>query len=79
MMTQDEETVLTILAKVGKREKSAIKPDDDLVADLGLDSPRQLQVLTDIEDQLQIEIDEDDAARIVKVKDIFAYVAAKKK
>lgn len=70
-----EELVYDVLAKVSKKEKAAIKPEHDLVADLGLDSPKQLQLLTELEETLKIEISDEEAGRIVKVGDILAHVA----
>ena len=76
-MTAKQEQVIEVLAKISKREKSAIKPEHELAADLGIDSPKGLQLLMDLEDKLKIEIGDEDAARMNTVKDILDYVAAK--
>lgn len=72
------EQVLEVLAAVCKKEPSAIKPEHELAADLGIDSPKGLQLLAELEDRLKIEIGDDDAARMVTVNDILAYVEGKK-
>jgi acyl carrier protein len=77
-MSDHQEQVLDILAKVSRKDRSTIKPESELAGDLGIDSPRALQLLMDIEDTLQIEIGEEDAARMNTVGDILAYVAGKK-
>lgn len=76
-MTPKQELVLELIARVAKKEKSAIQPQQDLIADLGFDSPKQLELLTEMEDRLKIEIDEDDAARINTVADVLSYVEKK--
>lgn len=74
-----ENQIVDLLAKVSKKDRASIQPEQDLVADLGLDSPKTLQLLAELEDTFQIEIDEGDEGRISKVRDLFAYIAAKKK
>jgi acyl carrier protein len=76
-MSAQQDKVLDIIAKVSKRERASIKPESELAADLGIDSPKALQLLMDIEDALKIEIGEEDAARMNTVKDILAYVEKK--
>jgi acyl carrier protein len=75
MSKQDQ--VIEILAKIANKEKSNIKPEHELVADLGLDSQKQLQLLIEMEAQLKIEIDDETAARMQKVGDILQYVGSK--
>ena len=48
----------------------------DLVVDLGIDSPRALELLVALEDVLGIEISDEDAARLETVGDILSYVEA---
>jgi acyl carrier protein len=76
-MSSQHDKVLDVLAKVSKKEKSLIKPEHFLAADLGIDSPKALQLLMDLEDALKIEISEDDAARLNTVNDILTYVEQK--
>jgi len=76
-MTPKQELVLELIARVAKKDKSFIQPAQDLIADLGFDSPKQLELLTEMEDRLQIEIGEDDAARINTVGDVLDYVEKK--
>ena len=76
-MTTAQDTVLEVLAKISKKDKATIKPEQELAADLGIDSPKGLQLLMDLEEKLHIEIGDDDAARMNTVNDILTYVAAK--
>ncbi|HEY3324412.1 MAG TPA: acyl carrier protein [Planctomycetota bacterium] len=69
-MNEREQKVLAILAKVSKRDVSTIKPEQQLVADLGIDSPRALELMCDMEDELKIEIPEDAVGRIETVGDV---------
>lgn len=76
-MTRKQELALEVLAGVSKKELGSLKAEQQLVADLGLDSPKQLQLLADMEDKLQIEIGDEDAARMNTVGDILKFVGTK--
>jgi acyl carrier protein len=69
-----KEAAMQILAKLGNVEPGAIKPEMDLVADLGIDSPKALQLLVELEDTLGIEISDEDAARMDTVGDVLGYL-----
>jgi acyl carrier protein len=77
-MTPKQDLALEILASVSKKDKASIKPEQNIVADLGLDSPKQLQLLAEMEDKLHIEISDEEAARMNTVGDILNCVATKK-
>jgi acyl carrier protein len=76
VMTRQEQ-VLEVLAKVCKKEQAAIQPEHELAADLGIDSPKGLQLLAELEDRLKIEISDEDAARMNTVNDILTFVKDK--
>jgi acyl carrier protein len=67
---------IRILAEVSGTEASEIRADMDLVADLGVDSPKALQLLVRLEDELEIEISDEQAARMNSVGDILDFVTA---
>lgn len=55
----DEKKLLNVIAKVSGVEASHIRPDMDLVADLGMDSVKAMELLIELEDQLGIELAEE--------------------
>jgi acyl carrier protein len=65
---------LEILAGISGKNASEIEPGMDLVGDLGIDSPHALQLLVELEEALDIEIDDDDAAKMDTVGDVYAYL-----
>ena len=69
-----KETALEIIAKVSGIEREKITPEMELVADLGINSPKALELLVELEDRLEIEIDDEDAARLNTVGDILDFV-----
>lgn len=71
---EKQEIVLSVLAKVSGKGREALKPEAELVADLGIDSPKGLQLLAELEDELHIEISENDAMALNTVGDILTYV-----
>jgi acyl carrier protein len=73
-MTAKQEQALQVLAKVLKKNPAEIKLSDELAADLGVDSPKALQLLMELEQSFQMEISGEDAARMATVQDILAYV-----
>lgn len=70
------DTALDVLAKISGVEPKEIRSEMDLTADLGIDSPKALQLLVDLEDRLSIEISDDDAAKMETVGDVLTYVEA---
>lgn len=70
------DTALEVLAKIGRVDRDALRPEMDLVADLEIDSPKALQLLVELEDRLAIEISDQDAARMRTVGDVVRFVAS---
>ena len=68
------ETTLAVIAKVSKVEVAALRSDMDLVADLGFDSAKSLELLVELEEALSIEVSDEQAARLNTVGDILAIV-----
>jgi len=69
-----KDKALDVLAAVSGKERASIAPDMELVADLGVDSPKALRLLADLEDALDVEISDEDAARMESVGDVLSYV-----
>lgn len=67
------EEALAALAEVSGVDAREIAPDMDLVADLGIDSPKALRLLVALEDRFDVEIDDEDATRMRTVGDILAF------
>lgn len=65
---------LDVVAKVSGKPRESLKPEMELVADLGIDSPKALQLLNDLEDALKVEISEDDAAKMNTLGDVLKFV-----
>ena len=68
------DTALAVIAKVSKVEVDALSPDLDLVADLGFDSAKALELLVELEEALAIEVSDEQAARLNTVGDILGVV-----
>lgn len=69
-MNERERKVIEIVARVSKRDAASIKPEQQLVADLGIDSPKALQLMCDVEEELKIEVPEDAIGKIATVADV---------
>ena len=72
MTTRTRETALIVLARVSGRHQSEIATDMDLVGDLGIDSPRALELLLELEEALGVEISDAEAAGMETVSDVLA-------
>ena len=68
------ERALGIIAEISGKEVAEVAPHHALVGDLGIDSPKALQLLVQIEETLGIEISDEEAARMDSVKDILAFL-----
>ncbi len=69
-----KQKALEIVAAISGKQVADLKPGLDLVADLGIDSPKALQLLLDLEDALGIEISDEDAAQMDTVGDVLGYL-----
>jgi len=67
-------TALAVVAKVSKVDVTTLTPEMELVADLELDSARALELLVELEDALETEISDEEAAKLNSVGDILAYI-----
>ena len=63
------EKLQEIIADVLNVQKDEIKPDTTFVDDLGADSLDIFQIIMGIEEEFDIEIDNDEAEKIVTVQD----------
>ena len=73
-MSQVYDNVLEAIVKVSGKPKESLTPEMELVADLGMDSARALQLLIEIEESVGIEISDEDAENLHTVADIQAFV-----
>lgn len=64
---------LDVLSRVSGRARDSITPEMELVADLGIDSPRALELLIELEERLDREIGDDAATSINTVADLLAF------
>lgn len=71
-----QKRALEIIADLSGIDAASLKREQDLVGDLGIDSPKALQLLVSLEDELSIEISDDDAARMDTVGDVLDFLAA---
>lgn len=66
-----------VLARVAGVDADALRPEQNLVGDLGIDSVKALQLVMQLEDALGIEISDDDASKMDKVGDVLGYLASR--
>jgi len=64
---------LAVISKLAGVPTEQLKPETELVADLGIDSPKALQLLVELEEALEIEISDDEAARMETVGDVLKF------
>lgn len=76
-MTKPEDEALRILSQVCSVPVERLTPETRLVQDLGVDSVMTLDLLLDLEESLNIEIPEIDAAEMVTVGQVLDYVREK--
>ena len=80
-MTQDQvlEKVIEILSKYSKSDISAdqITMETSILEDLKVNSARLVDIVLDFEDAFDIEVDDDDADKVVTVGDGVKLIMAK--
>ncbi|MBI4823142.1 MAG: acyl carrier protein [Nitrospirae bacterium] len=74
-----EEKVKEIIAKQLGVNSSEVIPEASFVEDLGADSLDTVELVMAFEEAFNVEIPDEDAEKIVKVKDAIAYIKNKQK
>jgi len=69
-----KQRALDVIARISSRPVAKLTSDMELVADLDMDSAKALELLVELEDALEIEISDEDAARLNTVGDILDYL-----
>jgi acyl carrier protein len=72
-----DEKVKEIIAKQLGVDQSEVTPEASFVEDLGADSLDTVELVMAFEEAFNIEIPDEDAEKISKVKDAIDYIAAK--
>lgn len=72
-----EEKVKEIIAKQLGVDQAEVTPDASFVEDLGADSLDTVELVMAFEEAFNIEIPDEDAEKIAKVKDAIAYITQK--
>jgi len=67
-----------ILVDVLGVDKDDIKPESKFVDELGADSLDLVELIMAFEDKFEIEISDEEAEKMVTVKDVLDYINAKK-
>ena len=73
-----EEKVKKIIAEKVGVDISEVKPEASFVDDLGADSLDLVELIMSMEEEFDVEISDEDAEKIVTVKDAMDYVAKRK-
>ncbi len=73
-----EEKVKEIISKQLGVNASEVTPEASFVEDLGADSLDTVELVMAFEEAFNIEIPDEDAEKITKVKDAIAYINSKK-
>ncbi len=76
-MKTKNDAVLDVISSLAKVSKDELNPETELVADLGIDSPKALQLLVELEEAMEIEISDEEAAKLESVGDILELCAQK--
>lgn len=66
--------VLALIARAGKVDSASLTRETELVGDLGIDSPKALEMMVELEELLDTEIGDEDATRLNTVGDVLDYV-----
>jgi len=73
---ESRDVVLQVIAEVAGKEPSELRPETELVAHLGIDSPQALQILVELEDRLGIEISDEEASSFQTVGGVLDALAS---
>jgi NADH dehydrogenase (ubiquinone) 1 alpha/beta subcomplex 1, acyl-carrier protein len=76
-LTQEQiaERVLTVVKNFGKVDAGKVQLDSHFMEDLGLDSLDTVEVVMAIEEEFAVEIPDEDADRILSIKQAVEYLS----
>ena len=72
-----EEKMIDIIVEQLSVDREKVVPGASFVDDLGADSLDLTELIMAMEEEFGVEIDDDDAQKILKVKDAIAYISNK--
>lgn len=75
-MNDKQQKIMNILAEVLKKPVAELEPSMNLRTDLSVDSAQSLELMSEIEDTLEVEIDEVAAAKVQTIEDLFGVSGA---
>ncbi len=75
MAQEREQIVLEVISRVSGVEAASLGPETELVGELGIDSPKALHMLIQLEDRFGVEIGDEDTARLRTVGDVLDALA----
>lgn len=68
------EIAISVISKITGIPPESISPEMELVADLDMDSAKALELLVELEDRFDVEIDDENAAKLNTVGDVLATI-----
>lgn len=71
-----EDKIRKVIAEKLSVDIDEVVPEAHLVDDLGADSLDLVELIMSMEEEFDIEISDDDAAKLVRVKDAIEYIQA---
>lgn len=69
------EKIIKLIAEAANIDPSEVKPEMEFVKDLGINSVEFAELAFSCEDVLDIEFDDKKLKKIIKVSDLFDYIA----
>ena len=79
MAVSVEERVREIISEQLNVSKDEVVPEASFTDDLGADSLDLVELVMALEEEFEIEVSDEDAEKIRKVKDVFDYIDKNKK
>jgi acyl carrier protein len=73
-VAEKKAVAIELLARLARKSPEELREEMELVADLGLDSPKALELLIELEESLNVEIDDAAVARLNTVGDVLGLV-----
>ena len=77
-MASEEQIKQILLNRIPGLSAVEITPEAELIRDLGADSLARLEILVDVEELFNVEIDDEEAEKLLTVGDVYACLKRKK-
>ena len=76
-MTTKQEQALDVIAQIAGKDRLALQPEQELTADLGIDSMMAIEIVAEVERQYKVSVPEEELKSLTNFQSVYDLFATK--